>query len=250
MTPELLSLPYSPWSERARWALDARGVVYVRKRFQPLLGEPALRVRLRRFSGRVSVPVLFTDDGHFADSVEIARWANTQGRASAPDLFPAVHEEATRTLQLASDTALEAGRSLALRRVLASDAALADLVPPPLRRLGSIALAIARSGVRRTLSKYGVAGLDSERAHAELHGALTEIRRFVPKGNGTRPIFGTLTFADITAAQALTFIMPVVHPAYRIAEASRSAFEDAPLKSEFADLLEWRDALYAGLRAP
>ena len=28
MTPELLHIPYSPWSEKARWALDARAITY------------------------------------------------------------------------------------------------------------------------------------------------------------------------------------------------------------------------------
>lgn len=248
MIPELLSLPYSPWSERARWALDARGIHYTKKRFQPLLGEPALRFRLGRYTGNVSVPVLFTDSGPYADSLAIARFANTQG--GGPDLFPSKHATEIDELQALSDTALAAGRGLALRRVLVSEDALRDLVPPPLRKLGGLALAIARSGVKRTLSKYGVAGVDPAEQRSTLHRALSELRRFLPKGSGARPLFGTLSYGDITGTQALSFVQPVTHPAYRIAPASRHAFEDPELQREFADLVDWRDALYAALRTP
>ena len=248
MTPELLSLPYSPWSERARWALDARGVSYLKKTFQPLLGEPALRMRLRRFTGNVSVPVLFTDSGAFADSHEIARFANTRG--TGPDLFPKEHAAAIDALQALSDSALSAGRGLALRRVLADPAALRELVPPPLRPLGAMSLAVARTGVKRTLSKYGAAGLASGEQQASLRHALTELRRLVPAGSGPRPLFGNLSYGDITAAQALAFVVPVTHPAYRIASASRQAFVDPDFSGEFADLVSWRDELYAALRTP
>ena len=58
---ELLGLPYSPWSEKARWALDVRHVPYRYRVFQPLIGEPALRFKTRRWTGTVTVPVM-TDD--------------------------------------------------------------------------------------------------------------------------------------------------------------------------------------------
>jgi hypothetical protein len=35
---ELLGLPYSPWSEKARWALDARGIAYQRRKLDPIVG--------------------------------------------------------------------------------------------------------------------------------------------------------------------------------------------------------------------
>ena len=63
MMPELLGLPYSPWSEKARWALDARRVPYREVTYAPLLGEPALRLKLKRWRGNVTVPVLTDDEG-------------------------------------------------------------------------------------------------------------------------------------------------------------------------------------------
>lgn len=253
MVPELLSLPYSPWSERARFALDVRGVHYVKKHFQPLLGEPALRFRIKKFSGNVTVPVLFTDGGFHTDSLDIAKWANTQG--TGPDLFPRDHESDISALHALSESALGAGRGLSLRRVLEDEEALRELVPPKLRSLGGVAIAIARSGVKRTLSKYGAARRAPDEERATLRKALEDLRSFISKsttrqGEKARPLFGELSFGDITASQALSFVVPPVHSSYRIGAASRRAFEDPDMKREFSDVVAWRDALYASYRSP
>ena len=76
MTPVLWSLAYSPWSDKARWALEHCGVPYRRRAYRPLIDEPALRLKLRRLSGPVSVPILDLGDEVLADSFEIARYAD------------------------------------------------------------------------------------------------------------------------------------------------------------------------------
>lgn len=43
----LVAIDYSPWSEKARWALDARRVPYREEAYLPMIGEPRLRLRLR-----------------------------------------------------------------------------------------------------------------------------------------------------------------------------------------------------------
>jgi glutathione S-transferase len=53
--PTLVYLPYSPWSEKARWALDYHGVRYDQSIHVPITGELPLRLRTRRFGGRISV---------------------------------------------------------------------------------------------------------------------------------------------------------------------------------------------------
>src|SRR4051812_15683513 len=82
-----VAIDYSPWSEKARWALDLRRVPYREEAYVPMLGELPLRLRLRRFTGPMTVPVLFTEDGRaLTDSLAIARFAEEVGRG-AP-LFP------------------------------------------------------------------------------------------------------------------------------------------------------------------
>ena len=36
---DLYSLVYSPWSEKARWALDHHRIAYRRVRYEPVIGE-------------------------------------------------------------------------------------------------------------------------------------------------------------------------------------------------------------------
>ncbi len=241
MSLELLHIPYSPWSEKARWALAARGVEYKSRHYQPLIGEPALRLRLKKARGNVSVPVLFTPEGPLADSLAIAMYAGSRG--SGPELFPANADvERWNTF---SERGLAAGRALSLTRVLADTAALKEMVPKPLAKaLGGIAIKVARYGVKRTLRKYGAPTSDA--ARADLRALLGELRAALGGAAHLYPGHG-LTYADIAAAQVLAFVTPPT-TGIRIGKANRLAFTDAELAAEFADLLAWRDALYAAHR--
>jgi glutathione S-transferase len=243
----LLHLPYSPWSERARWALDLRDVPYRRVTYQPIFGEPRLRLALRRLRGPVSVPVLFTDDaGVLADSFAIARFADAHGRGAGPRLFPDGSDAVIAGYNQASERALAAGRALALRRIQASDDALLELVPRALRRpLGRGAVAVSRAAVGRTLRKYGGDRQSIETARATLREILGELRRDL---SGRPTLLDGFSYADVTMAQALVFVAPPTTDQLRIAPANRAAFADAELAAEFADLVAWRDALYVAWR--
>jgi glutathione S-transferase len=246
--PELLGLPYSPWTEKARWALEARGVPYTRRLYQPLIGELGLRRRLRRWGGTVTVPLLTCDDGNvLSDSADIARWAD--GRGQGPTLFPAAHEQAIAAFIALSDRGLAAGRALSLLRLLDDQKGIDEMVPRNLRRLpGSRAL--ARFGVQRTLRKYG-AERDRQVAQDQLAAVLEELRAAIAAapaaGGSVRTLLGTFTFADVAMAQVLAFVEP---PAFglKIGEATRRSFVDDELRARFADVVAWRDALYAAHR--
>lgn len=246
MTPTLLQLAFSPWSERARWALDARGIAHDTVEYQPLLGELHLRW-LRRAAGGASVPVLRTADGAICDSLDIARWANTQG--TGPDLFPAARADELAAIGDAADRALAAGRARALRRMAASPEALQEQVPWFLRWSGPVARAVAKAGTLRTLGKYGAA--DDDTARAGLLRALDDLRAHLARGvevDGVRTLLGGFTWADITAAQALAFVQPP-REGLRIGPGTRAAFTDPYVAAVSPDLLAWRDALYARHRA-
>lgn len=247
--PELLGISYSPWTEKARWSLDARGVTHTFRPYQPLLGEPALRWKLRRALGRVSVPVFTTDAGEIiTESVNIARWADAHG--SGPPLFPAAHEAAIARFSDLSERALDAGRGLSLRRMLADRDALTEMVPGPIRRvLGPLAPSLGGFGVARTLRKYDGHKTAGEAHRAVLTGALDALRAGLAKAPEGSPktLFGALTFADIAMAQVLMFVDPV-RDGPKLGVASRRAYADEELRGEYADLLAWRDGLYAGLR--
>ncbi len=249
MALELLHIPYSPWSEKARWALDARGVAYRKRVYKPLLGEPALRLTLRRFQGPVSVPVLLTPEGPIPDSLAIARYAARRG--SGPELFPPSDAAEIERWSALSEEGLSAGRGLSLARVEHDPAALDEMVPGGIRRvLGTLATGIARFGVRRTLRKYGAVGLDHE---TTLRAVLDAIRQVLAERKATGDAPTTLlesgfSFADIAATQVLAFVTPPT-TGLRIGRESRRAFTDPALAADYADLLAWRDAIYARHRA-
>jgi len=242
----LIGLPYSPWTEKARWSLDHRHVDYKFEYYQPLLGEPGLRVRLRRLRGSVSVPVLVPADGPaMDDSTRIARWANAHGEGT--DLFPGEHAQEIERWADLSERSLAAGRGLALRRMVMDNEALAEMVPPPLRKLGSPARVIAGIGVARTLRKYHGHEKSGAEHEADLTGMLEILRQAVGTLAPGAPLLGTFTFADIAASQMLTFVRPPAK-GVRIGDASRRTFSSPALEARFSDLLAWRDALYEAHR--
>jgi glutathione S-transferase len=67
---ELIELYPSPWSERARWALEWKRVPYARRVYQPLAGEE----ELRRTTGLSTVPVLLADGEVVGDSDAALDW--------------------------------------------------------------------------------------------------------------------------------------------------------------------------------
>ncbi|CAN5905327.1 hypothetical protein BH11MYX2_BH11MYX2_17410 [soil metagenome] len=242
---ELLGLPYSPWSEKAYWALDARRITYTRRKYQPMLGELGLRIKTGKWRGNVSVPVFTSDDGEvITDSANIARWASEHG--SGPTLFPAGTSDAMIKLIDLSERGLGAGRARSLLQLVDSPDGVREMVPTTMRWLPG-ANAIARYGIRRTARKYQGTP-DLELARVQQAAVLDEVRAALGNAKGEpKTLLGELTFADIAVSQVLAFVEP---PAFglRIAPATRETFGDQILREKYADLVAWRDALYAQYR--
>lgn len=73
----LITVPFSHFCEKARWALDWCGVPY---RERGCL--PGLHLRHTRAAGGKTVPLLIRDDGtSLCDSTDIVRWADSQAPA-------------------------------------------------------------------------------------------------------------------------------------------------------------------------
>jgi glutathione S-transferase len=260
---EFVSLPYSPWSEKARWALDYCKAEYTERTYKPLIGEPALRLRLRKWSGPIGVPALFASDTSLGDSYDIARWADENGPG---DLFPENHAKEIELYNVLSERALAAGRKLALARMVTDDEAVAEMVPRGLRKLlGKRAVTVGRQGVVRTARKWGEGDKDFTTARRLFTNVLKQLRKDLAKqGEGDvagepRTLLGDFTYADIAMAQVLNFVSPPASPAtpgrasvpprgIRIGHASRRSFTDPELTDEYADLTAWRDLLYKKYR--
>ena len=246
MTAKLIAIPYSSWSECARWALDHHRVDYAEEEYVPFVMEPLLRVRLKRLRGRVSVPVLLsTGEGPIEDSWAIARYAERVGSGSP--LIP--DETACRSWNERAQAAMAMGRARATRATLADPEAQQEALPPfvpaALRPAGSV---VARWAAGKLLGKYGPG---HPGAVADLLDATRDAL-----GEGDH-LLGGFSFADISVCGALEFISPYAggargtragHRRYRRGRATRRAWTNERFADEYGDLLEWRDRIYANHR--
>jgi glutathione S-transferase len=240
MTHLLFSIGYSPWSERARWALDCAGIGYQKVEYLPGVTELRLRALLRRPLGRVTVPVLLVEGAPaLDDSLAIARWASAQ----APQRLP-LGERLEESWALANRL-LEAGRVRTTYRALEEPALLKASLPPFLARAGGAGLAVGRVTARHLLRKYPVGA--PERCLVEMREALIGLRGLV---GGRETIHARFSCADIGAATALAFVSPVPGKDARLSEAARAGWTEPALAEEFADLVAWRDQTYARYRPP
>ncbi|HEY8432620.1 MAG TPA: glutathione S-transferase [Sandaracinaceae bacterium] len=236
----LVGIAYSPWSIKARWALDHHAVPYRWTGYVPMIGEPLLRARTRCWRGRVSVPVLFSADGRVVHgSWDIARFAETAG--GGRPLFVAGREDAIARWNARSEVMLDAGRALSLARMLRSPRALAENVPKG-AVLGRIAAPLGALAVRYVARKY--AGTNDQAGYLdELRTGLDALRAALAGGDH---LLGTFSYADIAMAVTLAFVSPLGPGRDRLAgEATRECWTNAELAREYADLVAWRDRIVA-----
>jgi glutathione S-transferase len=245
--PTLYAASFSPWTERARWALDHQAVPYRQVEHTILLGEPLLRLRTGRLRGGLSIPLLVDGDVKLFDGVDIARWADARG--SRAKLFPAgAEKDLGHWVRRATDL-MEAGRSLLLPRLLADRAArleaLPAWVPGPLRGLMDPMAVLGTRWVRR---KYRDLERHPAAASSTIRGVLGEARARLAAAPFV--LDAGFSFADVALAVALQVVRPVEHPAMPLGAAYRAAWTVAPIAGEFPEVLAWRDRLYAERRPP
>jgi len=244
---ELTAIAFSPWSEKARWALDHHRVAYRERPYLPVFGELALRFRMRRPTGRITVPVLRDGRLWLTDSYDIARHAESIGRG-AP-LFPRDRLGEIALWNRRSEAALAAGRAILMRTWIdtpeLADAALPPGVPaallPLLRPLGRNRLA-AFMAKHRWDAAEGTPDAVLARELDGLEAALA----------GRRHLLGdAFSYADIAMALTLQQVSPV-DPRYivRMAGVGPSGMNVPEIVERYAGLIAWRDALYARFRSP
>ena len=235
MSLVLYTMPYSAWSERARFALLHHGLPFEEREHLPLLGEFALRARARRYFSRVSVPLLVDDDLAIMDSLAIAEHADRIGKASR--LFPPEHHEAIRMLNERLEPMFQAARAHAITVSRQDEEAALDLVPEALRGL-PFAASTGRLGARIVAWKHPTPsrGIDTL-----LCDGLEQVRRAL---EGRPYIHEDFSYADIIAATAVQQVAPVSERYVPIGPVKRRTWAHPAIASEFEDLVLWRDALY------
>lgn len=241
MPATLYALDYSPWSERARWALDHHKVPYKFVHHVPMLGEPLLRWRARKSpKPKASVPLLVDDAGAYGDSWDIMLRAEEVGRG-APLFFDRAGCDRIHEM---IEPALRAGRARVMIKTLDNPRALADsaravapaFVTPLLRPVSAL-------GARFLAHKHD-ARLDSVEARdAELAVVLEGLREEL---RGRRYLLAErFSAADIACAGLLQLVDPIRSDHMPLLPSIRACWASPPLARRFGDLLEWRDELYA-----
>ncbi len=174
---KLISIAFSHYVEKARWALDRFGVPYEDARYMPTFHFPAVLWATRgrggradRVSSRFSTPILLRDDGTaLRDSSDIVRWVSDTYATRETTLYPT--EEVGRleaelgvtlgphTRRVVYDQGLaDAGlmRRMAERNVGATQAALWSVMFPVTRTVIIRALHVTPAQALRSLDKCRV----------------------------------------------------------------------------------------------
>ena len=231
----LIGESFSPWTKKARWALEYCELAYDYQEYTPTLSEPALRWRLQQWSGKVSVPVLFTGQQIFRGSWEIARYANEVAADGCLGDW-----EVIAPWNDLSEAALAEGRTSVVRCVLGNEQALEEalpaLVPALLRRPLRF---VARDAAQRLDRKY--AHLVKSGA---LHQALVSTREGLAR-SGSDYLLGRFSYADIAMAVVLEVVAPIAHTQPPLGPATQHCWNNPSLAAKFADLLDWRGRLAA-----
>jgi glutathione S-transferase len=239
---KLVVLKTSPWSERAKWALDHHGLVYETNDHTPFLGER----RLRRIAGgggkkRATTPILVDGDRVVTESWDIARYADEVGKGST--LIPADQEGDIRKWNDVADEAMQAGRALLIPRLRANGPALDTTLPAFVPRWVRPTLRPMTRYVTDWFTRKYDLRFDQAPAHlAKVRSTLETLRAALAKSSPY--LLGRFTYADIVMAIVLQNVTPVDDRYFPLEPPMRVVWTRADLAADFGDLVEWRDRLY------
>ncbi len=239
MTPILVVLPHSPWSDKARWALDHHRISYRAVDHVPLVFEPLLRLASRDVRQKPTVPILFAGSEVCRDSLAIVRYADRVG-ASEP-LIPSMHEPEVLAWNERVERFQIAARARLMPRLIDSPPALIEELPKPMRALGGALVPIARLGARFVAGKFDTAS----RSPAEAEATMSQVLELaeVALARSSYLVADRFTLADVALACATTFVLPPVRAIH--GAGAREVWQEPKLAAAFPSVLRWRDELLA-----
>jgi glutathione S-transferase len=222
--PTLITIPFSHFCEKARWALDRAGVDYTEARHLP----PFVRKRVRNAGGTGSVPTLSFPGGVRGESKAILKWCDERTLENQR-LYPADRALMAR-IEDYTDR-LDREYAVAVRRVLFAGF-LDD--PAAFVRLGTRQTPFFEGLMLRLGAKKALASMAAQMdlSPAKVQEAQAEVERTLADAEaqlaeGARCLMGSdrmtaadLVFASFTAA----LVLPPEHPG------GMGGVEDLPAK--------------------
>jgi glutathione S-transferase len=205
----LVSLHVSPWSERAKWALDHHGLPYRVVQHIPVIGERRLRRLVGPDKPRATVPVLIAADEVLTESWDIARYADREG--DGEKLIPVAQEPEVKAWADLADEGMQAGRALVVAGILRTPAALDEQIPPAVPRwVRSAMRPVSRALTRAFARKYALPFDALESEERKVRSVLARLRA----GLSTRSpyLLGAFSYADVAMATLLQGVAPVGRP--------------------------------------
>jgi glutathione S-transferase len=219
---KLIQLYQSPWSERARWGFEFKGVLYEKEDYQIAAGEEALK----KLTGQAQVPVLLIDDKVIPDSTAILNWL--EEHKSQPVLMPTEEKDRARVMmweELMDWVLGPQGRLLILGKFARAE-------NPQTQQAGQF------MGQKYQYSPYA-----EEHARATVQRILTILKHALA---GRDYLVGdSFTRADLTAASMLAVVNPPPDEIFFFPAAARPMFTESVAQDPtFAPIFAWRDQIY------
>jgi glutathione S-transferase len=213
MKATLWQIPVSHYSEKARWALERKGIEHER-RSPPPPSHIAIALWLTR-GGAGTFPVLVLDGRTIGGSAAII--AALEELQPDPPLYPGDPADRQRALEIEAFFDSELGpyaRALVFHDLRDAPGGYADFAAPmvPAAIRGTRVGRAAGGALARTYTqvRFRVAGTEaSDRAHAKILAALDRLEDELAAGDGTYMVGGRFSVADLTAA---ALFGPVVQP--------------------------------------
>lgn len=243
---DLYGIAYSPWTAKARWALDHHKIPYRYREHLILFGMPELRWRLKKPFGDITVPVLVNGRSTVMDSFEIARHVDVTG--SGAPLFPEGKLAEIREINRLSETALDCARAFTLFRISKDKEAQVEALPAFLpHRLRPWFRWMAPIGANYIVREFNVRRKTATGYEEDYREVLDTFRQKLSESGGAF-LLGSFSYADIAAALALQGVDPVDHPTIPMGTATRRIWRHPQLAEQYQDLLAWRDRIFSDHR--
>ncbi len=221
-TLRLIQVYYSPWSERARWGFEFKGVPYERQDYQVGAGEE----ELKKLTGQAQVPVLLVNGTVIPDSTAILNWL--EEHKPEPALLPQSDKEQAEVMlweELMGGVLGPQGRLLIAGRRLRSDDA-------QMQQAGQF------FGQKYQYSPYA-----EEHARVTVKRVLTILKHSLV--GRSYLVSGTFTRADLTTACMLSVVNPAPDDLFLFPVLLRPMYtEPVALDPAFAPVFAWRDEMY------